>query len=58
MLNVSSRENLKIINLCDEVEQNLKKKVKYAFVKVRKMIYCFTLYQYIIILTLVLLFNV
>lgn len=34
MLNTSSRENLKLISLSDEVEQNLKKKIKYSFVKV------------------------
>lgn len=34
MLNTSSRENLKLISLSDEVEQNLKKKFKYSFVKV------------------------
>lgn len=34
MLNTSSQANLKLISLSDEVEQNLKKKSKYAFVKV------------------------
>lgn len=34
LLNTSNRENLRIISLSDEVEQNLKKKFKYAFVKV------------------------
>lgn len=34
MLNTSTRGNLKLISLSDEVEQNLKKKFKYALVKV------------------------
>lgn len=34
LLNTSTRDNLKIINLSDEVEENLKKKFKYSFVKV------------------------
>lgn len=37
MLNISTRANVKIINLSDEVEQNLKKKFKYAYVKVSLM---------------------
>lgn len=34
IINTSSQENLKLISLSDEVDQNLKKKFKYAFVKV------------------------
>lgn len=34
MLNTSAQVNLKLISLSDDVEQNLKKKFKYAFVKV------------------------
>lgn len=34
MLNSSSQVNLKLVSLSEEVEQNLKKKSKYAFVKV------------------------
>lgn len=34
MLNTSTRSNQKLISLSDEVEQNLKKKFKYASVKV------------------------
>lgn len=34
MLNISTQANLKLINLSDEIEQNLKKKFKYAYVKV------------------------
>jgi len=35
MVNTSTQANLKLISLSEEVEQNLKKKFKYAFVKVR-----------------------
>lgn len=35
MLNTSTRATLKLASLSEEVEQNLKKKFKYAFVKVR-----------------------
>lgn len=37
LLNTSTRDNLKLINLSDEVEENLKKKFKYSFVKVRQV---------------------
>lgn len=37
IINTSSQENLKLINVSDEVDQNLKKKFKYAFVKVPSM---------------------
>lgn len=38
IINTSSLENLKLINVSDEVDQNLKKKFKYAFVKVPHML--------------------
>lgn len=37
IINTSSQENLKLISLSDEIDQNLKKKFKYAFVKVPQM---------------------
>ncbi|VVC37186.1 Hypothetical protein CINCED_3A012310 [Cinara cedri] len=38
MLNISTLANLKLINISDEVEQNLKKKFKYAYVKAKKLL--------------------
>ncbi|XP_025195973.1 laminin subunit alpha-1 [Melanaphis sacchari] len=38
IINTSSQENLKLINVSDEVDQNLKKKFKYAFVKAKKLL--------------------
>jgi len=38
MINTSNQENLKLMSLSDEVDQNLKKKFKYAFVKVPSIV--------------------
>jgi hypothetical protein len=40
MLNTSSQVNLKLVSLSEEVEQNLKKKSKYSFVKVCQFSSC------------------